>query len=69
MNTVTQNLLVAVLAVNAIFWGLMPHKVHCEAASMLRFPCISHKVHLSTGIIAFILAVIVAQWDYIKKLM
>lgn len=69
MNTVTQNLLVSFLAVNAIFWGLMPHKVHCDTVKMLRMPCVSHKVHLLTGVLAFILAVVAAQWDYIRKLM
>jgi hypothetical protein len=69
MNVVVQNLLVAFLAVNALFWGLMPHKVHCELVNMFTNQCASHNVHLAMGFIAFILAVVFAQWDHVKKMM
>ena len=69
MNVVVQNLVVAFLAVNALFWGLMPHKVHCELVAMFSNHCPSHNVHLLMGLIAFVLAVIVAQWDHVKRMM
>ena len=67
MNVVLQNVLVAFLAVNALFWGLMPHKVHCEFVGMLNVACPSHTVHLVLSFVMFVLAVVVAQWDYISK--
>jgi len=69
MNVVVQNLVVAFLAVNALFWGLMPHKVHCELVAMFTNQCPSHNVHLVMGFIAFFLAVVFAQWDHVKRMM
>jgi hypothetical protein len=69
MNVLLQNLLVAFLAVNALFWGLMPHKVHCELVALFSNSCPSHTVHLVMGFIAFVLAVVVAQWDHVKGMM
>ena len=69
MNVVLQNVLVAFFAVNALFWGLMPHKVHCEFVSMMNIACPSHTVHLVMGFVMFILAVVFAQWDYLSRLM
>ncbi len=69
MNVVLQNLLVAFLAVNALFWGLMPHKVHCDLVGMFSNTCPSHTVHLVMGLIAFVLAVVFAQYDYLKAMM
>ena len=69
MNTILKNLIVVFLAVNALFWGLMSHKVHCNLVTMFTNTCPSHTVHLFMGLIAFVLAVVVAQYDYIKAMM
>lgn len=69
MNVIVQNLIVAFLAVNALFWGLMPHKVHCDLVATFTNSCASHGVHLVMGLIAFVLAVIFAQWDYFQAMM
>ena len=66
MNCLLKNLLVVFLVVNALFWGLMSHKVHCDFVALFSNTCPSHTVHLVMGLIAFVLAVIVAQYDYIK---
>ena len=67
MNCLVQNLLVALFAVNALFWGLMPHKVHCEIVSTVSKTCPPHSVHIVMGLVAFFLAVVTAQWDYLTK--
>lgn len=67
MNLLLQNFLVAVLGVNALFWGLMPHKVHCEFVNMFTKSCPSHNIHLLMGVVSFLLAVLVAQWDHLKN--
>ncbi len=69
MNAVLLNLLVVFLVINALFWGLMSHKVHCDFVTMFTNTCPSHTVHLFMGLIAFVLAVVVAQYDYIKSMM
>ncbi len=69
MNTVLKNLILVFLLVNALFWGLMSHKVHCDFVAMFSNTCPSHTVHLIMGIIAFLLAVIVAQYDYVKSML
>lgn len=62
-----KNLLILFLVVNAIFWGLFPHKSHCKLASNFTSKCPPHYVHLLIGIISFIIAVYVAQKDYIDS--
>ena len=42
MNRVLQNVLVVFFAVNGIFWGLMPHSIHCDLISQLLPECPSH---------------------------
>ena len=69
MNSYLQNLLVVFLAINALFWGLRPHKVHCELVALFTSTCPSHTVHLVMGLIAFVLAVVFAQWDHVKRMM
>lgn len=56
-----KNILVAFLAINAIFWGLFPHSDHCAVASLITNSCLPHSVHVSIGVICFMLAVMIAQ--------
>ena len=64
-----RELLIAFLILNSLFWGLMPHSVHCElVAKFTSSPCPSHMVHLIIAIVSFILAVAVAQTDYLSEL-
>lgn len=51
------------LAVNALFWGLFPHRTHCRLVAWMGVAkCPSHWLHISMGVIFFLLAVTVAQW-------
>ena len=56
-----KNILIAFLAVNAIFWGLFSHSAHCAVASLVTKYCLPHTVHVSIGIVCFAIAVLVAH--------
>lgn len=65
-----RELLVVFLVVNALFWGLLPHSVHCMVVSRFTTTkCPPHAVHIMLGISCFILAVILAQTEYANELM
>ncbi len=63
-----KTILVVFFAINAIFWSLFPHNIHCNIATMIMPNCPSHGLHLNIGIISFIIAFIIAQYDYLKNL-
>ena len=62
-------LLLTFLIVNALFWGLFPHDVHCQVVSEITKPfnlnvsCPEHKVHLLIGVLSYVGAVYLAQKD------
>jgi hypothetical protein len=61
-----QLILVAFLATNAVFWSLFPHSIHCKVAAAYGIKdCPPHWIHLSIGIVSFLLAILTAQWGYI----
>jgi len=64
MNIVLQNILIFFFAVNAIFWGLMPHSIHCSLVSNLLPECPSHNIHIGFGIFSFLVATIIAQYKH-----
>ena len=57
MNSTLKNILLIFLIVNALFWGLFDHSMHCQVASYFTSNCPSHNIHLTIGIICFVLAV------------
>ena len=61
-----KTIFVVFFAINAIFWSLFPHNIHCSIATMIMPTCPSHGIHLTIGIISFIIAFIIAQYDYLK---
>lgn len=67
MNIVLQNILVVFFAVNGIFWALMPHSIHCSLVSNLLPDCPSHNIHIGFGVFAFIIAVVIAQWEHFTQ--
>ena len=62
-----KQIIVAFLAINAIFWGLFPHSDHCAVASVFTNSCLPHSVHVSIGVICFVIAVVVAQQNLFFK--
>jgi hypothetical protein len=67
-----RELLVIFFLLNAIFWGLMPHSTHCRVVSQLfgrNMKCPPHIVHLSFGIISFLLAILFAQQEYVMNVL
>jgi hypothetical protein len=63
-----KNIVVLFFAINAIFWSLFPRTVHCELVTKFTPVCPPHKVYLIMGIISFIIAFAIAQYDYLKTL-
>ena len=49
-------ILIVFFAINAIFWGLFPHNMHCNLIHMIPITCPDHYVHLIIGLISFIFA-------------
>lgn len=63
-----RNLLLVVFAVNALFWGLLPHSIHCKALAMVSsMKCPPHSVHLVMGVVFYFAALFVAQREYLMK--
>ena len=64
--------LLTFLIVNALFWGLFPHKAHCQVVDevskliKMKIECPEHKVHLLIGLISYVAAVYVAQKDSVS---
>ena len=67
MNVIVQNLVVAFLAVNALFWGLMP-KVHCELVAVYHPMCITQRSHCY-GFHCLFPCCCFSQWDHVKRMM
>ena len=69
------NILLAFLLTNAIFWGLFSHSSHCELLNSfnkllsMNIKCPQHWVHLLMGIVFFVLAVYIAQKKYVDKML
>lgn len=63
-----QTILVAFLTINAVFWSLFDHGTHCKVAARLGVrKCPSHWVHILSGAVFFLLAVLTSQWSYIFR--
>ncbi len=59
------------LLLNALFWGLATHKTHCSLMANLlgaKATCPPHFVHLTIGIVCFLLTVYVVQYKYVRTL-
>ena len=62
MNSTLKNILFAFLLINALFWGLFEHSIHCKFASYFTNNCPPHYIHLIIGIVCFTLAVYIKQY-------
>jgi hypothetical protein len=59
-------IIVLILVLNAIFWSLFTHEQHCKVASMFGLTqCPPHWLHLSFGLVFFILAIVIQQRNYL----
>ena len=63
-----KDIAVAFFTLNAIFWGLFPHAVHCKVASMFTNVCAPHTVHVGFGVASFLIAVIIAQQKMFRSM-
>lgn len=54
--------------VNAIFWGIMPHRLHCYVVENMGIQCPQHYVHILMSIASFLLGIAISQWSYIHYL-
>jgi hypothetical protein len=56
-----RELIIAFLVINAVFWGLFPHRVHCAVVKTLGVAsCPPHALHLAMGLASFVVAMIVS---------
>ncbi len=61
-------LLTSIFVILAIFWGLFPHSVHCSVMSNFGIKeCPSHIVHVTLGVIFFIVAIFTRQGNFFKS--
>ena len=61
-----QVLLTGFLLLNAVFWGLFSHHLHCKVALSAGIKnCPPHWVHLTIGVASFLGAVATTQWKYL----
>jgi hypothetical protein len=68
--TMLTKLFMLFFLMNAIFWGLFPHSVHCQFVSnTFGVKCPPHIVHLLIGILSFLIAMYLAQKEYIHSLL
>ncbi len=63
-----KTIIIIFFVINAIFWSLFPHNIHCNVIKMFINSCPSHSVHLTIGVVSFNIALVLAQYDYIKTL-
>lgn len=64
-----QTIIIALFVMNALFWGLYPHSFHCKIISMLGVKkCPSHWLHLSMGLVSFLVAIGLAQKDFLFRI-
>ncbi len=58
-------LLTSIFVILAIFWGLFPHSLHCSMLKNIGVTeCASHVLHVSIGLIFFIVAIYVRQGNF-----
>ncbi len=69
LNVVVKNFLILILMLNTILWCFVPRETYCSVVSNFLSECPSHGLYLVVGIISFIVAVIIAQYDYLKQKM
>lgn len=63
-----KNLAVVFFAVNALFWGLLPHSVHCKGLAMVsNMKCPPHSLHLVMGVVCYFIALYFAQRRYLMS--
>ena len=62
-------ILIIFFAINAIFWSFFPRETHCQFAKMFLKECPSHNFYLTIGVLSFIIAFVIAQYNHLKKMM
>ena len=61
--------IIVFLLINAVFWGFMPHSTHCQLVARLTDrPCPPHIVHLIFSVICFVMAIVLAQEEYVIEM-
>jgi hypothetical protein len=60
-----KDVIVAFLVVVSIFFTIMPHRVHCDTFKIITTTCPTHWVFMVSGILTFLLAILISQWSYI----
>ncbi len=64
-----KTILIVFFAINALFWSLFPHNIHCDVAKLVTNVCPTHNIHLIIGLVSFLIAFFIAQFDFLKTLL
>ena len=65
MEEFLYDIVVIFLVLNALFWALGTHSQHCHVASMMGVKdCPSHYLHITFGVVSFLIAVVISQRKY-----
>ena len=64
-----KEILIIFFAINAIFWSLFPHSIHCKIINVVVDVCPPHNVHLIIGLVSFLIAFFIAQYDFLKTIL
>ncbi len=66
MSDLIKNVFIVFFTINAIFWSLFSHETHCKFASNFTNECPPHSFHITFGIISFFIALIIAQYNWVR---
>jgi hypothetical protein len=69
LNGPVKHLLIVILMLNTIIWCFVPRETYCGFVQKYLAECPSHGLYLVVGLISFVAAVVIAQYDYIKTKM
>ena len=67
------NIILALLIINILFWSFFPHNAHCHLLSGINktfgtsIKCSKHWIHLLIGILFYFGTLYYAQMNYINK--
>ena len=59
---------VVFFVINAIFWGLMPHRLHCYVVDQFGIKCSPHYVHMAMGALSFLMGMAISQSSYVYNM-
>jgi hypothetical protein len=60
------NILAGLFLINALFWGLFDHQLHCKVIQSMGIQCISHNYHLIMSVVFFVSTVLLIHRKHLN---